>query len=73
MRWVRWYRGSRLEEQPSDGERVRVRLRFDAQHEAVMFALSLGAQAELVDPPELRAQIAAAAAETTALYAAPTA
>jgi predicted DNA-binding transcriptional regulator YafY len=70
MHWIRWYRGSRLQEEPADGSRIRVRLRFDAEHEALMFALSLGAGAELVEPAHLRAQVAAAAAATAALYTA---
>jgi predicted DNA-binding transcriptional regulator YafY len=65
---IRWYRGSRLQEEPTDGERIRVHLRFEAEHEAVMFALSFGARAELVEPAHLRAQIAAAAEETVACY-----
>jgi predicted DNA-binding transcriptional regulator YafY len=68
MNWIRWYRGSRMQEEPSDGGRIRVRLRFDAQHEAVMFALSFGTHAELIDPPELREQIATTASATAALY-----
>jgi len=34
-----------------------------------MFALSLGAGAELIEPAHLRAQVAAAAAATAAVYA----
>lgn len=43
------------------GERVRVRLRFDAEEEAVQFALSFGADLEVVEPGELRARVAASA------------
>lgn len=68
MNWIRWYRGSRMQAEPTDGGRIRVRVRFDAQHEAVMFALSFGTHAELIEPPELREQIAAAAVATAALY-----
>jgi predicted DNA-binding transcriptional regulator YafY len=70
MHWIRWYRGSRMEEQPGDGTRIRVRIRFDAEREAVMFALSLGAGAELIEPAHLRTEIAAATTATAALYAA---
>ncbi len=70
MDWIRWYRGSRMQEQPTDGGRVRVQLVFDAEYEAVRFALSMGGRGELLEPSHLRAQIAAAAAATTALYAA---
>jgi hypothetical protein len=39
MRWIR-YRGWRLEEEQVEGERVRVRLRFDAEKEAIQFSVS---------------------------------
>ena len=56
MRWIR-YRGWRLEEEtPADG-RVRVRLRFDIEEEAVQFALSFGAKLEVVEPAELCALV----------------
>src|SRR5579864_4303210 len=41
MPWVR-YRGWRLEEETEEAGRVRVRLRFDVEEEAVQFALSMG-------------------------------
>src|SRR5262249_42600545 len=56
MRWVR-YRGWRLEEETPEGERVRIRVRFDAAEEARQFALSFGAAIEVVDPAELRAAV----------------
>ena len=68
MAWIRWYRGSRVEEQPGDGDRVRVKVRFDAEHEAVMFALSFGTSVELVDPPHLRERVAAEASATFKRY-----
>src|SRR5437879_1469261 len=37
MRWVR-YRGWRLEQESPQGERVRIRVRFDAEEEALQFA-----------------------------------
>ena len=60
MRWVR-YRGWRLEEEAQEAERFRVRLRFDVEEEAVQFALSLGGEAEIVEPRELRSKILAGA------------
>jgi predicted DNA-binding transcriptional regulator YafY len=60
MRWVR-YRGWRLEEEAQEAERFRVRLRFDVEEEAVQFALSLGGEAEIVEPRELRFKILAGA------------
>jgi len=46
MRWVR-YRGWRLEEESAEGERIRVRLRFDIEEEAVQFAMSFGGNVQL--------------------------
>ncbi len=60
MRWVR-YRGWRLEQEMPEGDRVRVRLRFDIEEEAVQFALSLGGEAEIVEPRELRSRVLEAA------------
>ncbi len=56
MRWVK-YRGWRLEQEVAEGDCVRVRLRFDIEEEAVQFALSLGGEAELVEPHELRRKV----------------
>jgi predicted DNA-binding transcriptional regulator YafY len=56
VRWVR-YRGWRLEEEAPEGDRVRVRLRFDVEEEAIQFALSFGGDVEAVEPHELRALI----------------
>jgi predicted DNA-binding transcriptional regulator YafY len=67
MLWIR-YRGWRLEEETAEGERVRVRLRFDAEVEAMQFALSFGADVEVVEPVELRAQVRDAAMGTVKLY-----
>lgn len=67
MRWIR-YRGWRLEEEQPNGERVRVRVRFDAEEEALQFALSFGADIEVVDPVELRAKTHHAAVAITKLY-----
>ena len=60
MRWVR-YRGWRVEEETQEAERFRVRLRFDVEEEAIQFALSLGGDAEIVEPPELRSKVVAGA------------
>jgi predicted DNA-binding transcriptional regulator YafY len=62
MRWVR-YRGWRLEEETAEGDRVRIRLRFDIAEEARQFALSFGPQIEVVEPEELRHAVVAAARE----------
>ena len=67
MRWVR-YRGWRLEEEAPEGERVRIRLRFDVEEEARQFALSFGAAVEVVEPAELRAAVVEAAREIVERY-----
>lgn len=60
MRWAR-YRGWRLEEECADGNRVRIRVRFDVEKEGLQFALSFGADAEVIEPPELRSKVLDAA------------
>jgi predicted DNA-binding transcriptional regulator YafY len=60
MQWVR-YRGWRLEEETDAGEWVRIRLRFDAEEEALQFALSFGGKIAAIDPPELRVKVLAGA------------
>src|SRR6185369_18094692 len=67
MRWVR-YRGWRLEEESAEGERIRVRLRFDVEEEAVQFALSFGGNVEVVEPEALRARVLEGARATVRLY-----
>jgi predicted DNA-binding transcriptional regulator YafY len=67
MRWVR-YRGWRLEKETAERESVRVRLRFDAEEEALQFALSFGGQIEAIDPVELRAKVLAAAQAILSRY-----
>lgn len=69
MRWVR-YRGWRLEEEVPEGDRVRVRLRFDVEEEALQFALSFGAEVELIEPRELRAKVVDGAQAIARLYGA---
>ena len=72
MRWVR-YRGWRLEEEALDtavGPSVHVRMRFDAEEEALQFALSFGGQIEAIEPAGLRSKVLAAAHNLVALYSA---
>jgi predicted DNA-binding transcriptional regulator YafY len=69
LRWAR-YRGWRLEEESPEGDRIRVRLRFDAEDEALQFALSFGPALDVLDPPALRDSTARAAAATAAKYGA---
>jgi len=70
MRWVR-YRGWRLEEEQAEGDRVRIRLRFDAEEEGLQFALSFGADIEVMEPAELRDKVLAAARATVERYTLP--
>jgi predicted DNA-binding transcriptional regulator YafY len=63
---VRYLRGARVLE---DGERPTVLAHFDGLDHAFYSLMSYGARAEVLAPRELRKRIAAAAAETVALYA----
>ncbi len=60
MGWVR-YRGRRVEQETREGERIRIRMRFDVADEALQFALALGAAIEVCEPEELRARVLAGA------------
>jgi predicted DNA-binding transcriptional regulator YafY len=66
---VRYY-SRRVEEETDDGERVRLRMRFDAEDEALQFALALGASVEVLEPEALRARVLAAAQLLVRRYAA---
>ena len=63
---VRYLRAARVVE---DGERPTVIAQFDGLDHAFRSLLAYGAQAEVLAPHALRERIAAAAAETVALYA----
>jgi predicted DNA-binding transcriptional regulator YafY len=63
---VRYLRAARVVE---DGERPTVIARFDGLGHAFRALLAYGSEAEVLAPQELRERIAAAAAETVALYA----
>jgi predicted DNA-binding transcriptional regulator YafY len=67
MRWAR-YRGWRLQEETREGERIRIRLRFDIGEEGLQFALGFGTAVEVVEPVELRAKVAAAVQDLARLY-----
>jgi predicted DNA-binding transcriptional regulator YafY len=70
MRWAR-YRGWRLEEEREEGSRVRIRVRFDAAEEALQFALSFGADAEVIEPADLRDRVLEGARGTIEHYTSP--
>ena len=67
LHWVR-YRGWRVLEQIDEGERIRVRLRFDSEDEVVQLALAHGADIELIEPVALRRVVREAAAATVQKY-----
>ncbi|MEO8466394.1 MAG: YafY family protein [Gammaproteobacteria bacterium] len=67
MPWIR-YRGWRVQSEEPAGERIRVALRFDAEYEALQFALGLGAHVEVIEPYNLRDQVLKAAESVVALY-----
>ena len=67
MRWAR-YRGWRLEEEREERDLVRIRVRFDAEEEGLQFALSFGADIEVIEPPELRTRVLEAARATIGRY-----
>jgi predicted DNA-binding transcriptional regulator YafY len=67
MSWVR-YRGSRVQEETPEGDRIRVRLRFDVEEEALQFALGYGAAVEAIEPVELRDKVRSAARELADFY-----
>jgi predicted DNA-binding transcriptional regulator YafY len=67
LRWAR-YRGWRLEEEVAEGERVRIRLRFDAEEEGLQFAMSFGGDVAVVEPAALRERVRAEAARLLASY-----
>jgi predicted DNA-binding transcriptional regulator YafY len=54
-------RGWALDDESVDGDRIRVRVGFEAEEEALNFALSFSTNAEVLDPPELAAKVVAAA------------
>lgn len=67
MRWVR-FRGWRLESEEQAGDFVRIQLRFDAEEEALQFALSLGSDVEVLNPKPLRDKTLQAARDILRLY-----
>jgi predicted DNA-binding transcriptional regulator YafY len=67
LQWVR-YRGWRMEEEKPAGGRRQLRMRFDAEIEAIQFALSMGADVEIVEPDSLREKVRDAARAIVRLY-----
>ncbi len=67
LRWIR-YKGWRVLDQADEGERIRVRLRFDSEDEVVQLALAHGADIELLEPAGLRAVVGETAKRTAEKY-----
>jgi predicted DNA-binding transcriptional regulator YafY len=67
MGWVRW-RSRTIEEEVRDGDRIRIRVRFDVAEEALHFALAFGAAIEVVEPAELRTRVLEAATALVERY-----
>lgn len=67
LRWIR-YRGWRVVEQLDEGERMRIRLRFDSEDEVVQLALAHGADIELIEPAALRKVVGEAARRAAEKY-----
>jgi predicted DNA-binding transcriptional regulator YafY len=63
LRWIR-YKGWRVIEQVDEGERIRIRVRFDSEEEVVQLALAHGGDIELIEPAELREVVREAARRT---------
>ena len=70
--WIR-YRGWRVVEEVQEGDRFRVRMRFEIEDEAVHLALALGDGVELLEPATLRARVRAGAEALVRVYGAATA
>lgn len=66
---IRYY-SRRVEQENDEGERVRLRMRFDAEEEALGFALALGASVEVLEPSALRERVLATAESLVRRYAA---
>jgi predicted DNA-binding transcriptional regulator YafY len=67
MPWIR-YRAWRVQEESPAGDRIRLKLRFDIEDEALQFALALGNGLEVEEPLDLRTRVLAAAEKIVALY-----
>jgi predicted DNA-binding transcriptional regulator YafY len=57
-----------VQEETPEGDRIRVRLRFDVEEEALQFALGYGAAVEAIEPVELRDKVRSAARELADFY-----
>ena len=69
--WIR-HRGWRVVEETPEGDRFRVRMRFEIEDEAVHLALALGGGVELLEPAALRSRVRAGAEALMRAYGAET-
>lgn len=69
MPWIRWYRSGRVQEEVQEGDRYRIKLRFDGDEDVMQFALAYGGAVELVEPAVLRERILAVARTLVGRYA----
>jgi predicted DNA-binding transcriptional regulator YafY len=67
LHWIR-YKGWRVLVEVDEGSRMRVRVRFDSDDEAVQLALAHGPDVELVEPIRLRQAVCEAATATVEKY-----
>lgn len=67
-RGSRWSRIEQVDPPAADGW-ARVSMRFELPEDALAFALSFGPRLEVLEPPELRAEVSRSVAATQALYA----
>jgi predicted DNA-binding transcriptional regulator YafY len=74
-RWMNYLgRASRIEHSEPDADGwTKLQMRFDAEEEACQFALSLGAQAEVLEPASVREKVVATAEDLLRRYARKTA
>ncbi|MEO8953849.1 MAG: YafY family protein [Ktedonobacteraceae bacterium] len=70
MRHVSRYAHILSAEPPDTDGWIRLSMQFEGEHNACEYVLSLGAQIEVLEPPELREKVVQAAERIVALYAA---
>jgi predicted DNA-binding transcriptional regulator YafY len=63
------YRSGRVQEEVQEGDRYRIKLRFDGDEDVMQFALAYGGAVELVEPAVLRERILAVARTLVGRYA----
>jgi predicted DNA-binding transcriptional regulator YafY len=72
LSWIRsmWRYARIMDQEPPDADGwIKLLVQFEVENEACQYVLSFGPQAEVLEPPELRAKIMRLAQEVVALYA----